>query len=680
MAYKYPNLLSPLRVGSTLLRNRIVTPPTGLPSSNHGSQIPEEEAVVSFANRARHGAAMVTCAGPSFLKTEYRGDRDVWDLYDVNSVNALSDLTERIHMYGAKASAELFNASVPMGEYSVCDGIMLPNGQGGKQMPEEEMYRLAQAHADAAVQAKKAGFDCVYLHFGHGWQIAQFLSPLTNTRKDRYGGSLENRARFPMMIIDAVRSAVGRDMLIEMRISGTEMEPGGMTIEEAVEFTAMVQDKIDLVNVSCGLHNTKWFTTTHPCGFLPPMPNVYIAEAFKKSGKLYIPVIAVGGIQDLEAADRIIGEGKADLVAIGRGFIADDELGTKAYQGRGEDIRPCLKCMRCHDSSIMANKYLCSVNPVIGAEHIIPNAFPNQVPSRRVAVVGGGPAGMQAALTAAERGHRVTLYEKGSRLGGKILFSEYVSFKYPLWDYCRYMMRQVEKADIEVRLNTQADPAMLRSLGYDVVIAAVGAEPVVPPFPGVEQTTLATDVYGREGELGQNVVVIGGGQVGCETALHLAKSGKKVVILEMQGRLAPDASPTHRAELMNELEWEKNLIYITGGKCCEITDKGVSYTRVPGVFSGVHTGYAKDETSGIGATNVQLFYDKAKDSMDTDADTRFMLEADDVILAVGMRAKQEESFQFIGSADQFAAVGDCVKARTVENATKEAYYAAMRIF
>jgi tRNA-dihydrouridine synthase len=208
----------------------------------------------------------------------------------------------------------------------------------------------------------------VLLHFGHALQVGQFLSPLTNKRTDKFGGDLENRARYPMMIINRIREKVGRKLLIEVRISGSEFEKGGIEIEEAIEFTKMIQDKIDLIHVSAGMHNDIWMTVTHPCDFLPPTPNVFLAEAVKKAG-VKIPVVTIGGIQNLDGAEKIIEDGRADVVSIARGFIADPELGKKAYEGKGEDVTPCIKCVRCIDSVIFGHHFSCSVNPTIGFEH-----------------------------------------------------------------------------------------------------------------------------------------------------------------------------------------------------------------------------------------------------------------------------------------------------------------------
>ena len=281
----------------------------------------------------------------------------------------------------------------------------------------------------------------------------------------------------------------------------------------------------------------------------------------------------------------------------------------------------------------------CAVNPVVGLEHHIDRMVSLPKKKKNVAVIGGGPAGMKAALTAVERGHSVTLFEKTDSLGGKLKFADCVSFKYPLKDYKDYLIYQIEKSKIDVRLNHEISEKDLT--GYDAVIAAVGAEPIVPGIPGAQNAISATSAYGKEAELGSKIVVIGGGQVGCETALHLARLGKDVTILEMQSALAPDASATHRDELMVEFDKDKDLLHIVVSGCC------------------------------IGIDADQVTYEKNGE--------RITLEADAIILSVGMRALSALADSFMGLTEEYAQAGDCVKARTVDEATREGYYAAVNL-
>ena len=633
----YPCSMTPTRIGGVLLKNRIVSAPSTMHSLSNGELYPSEDAIAFFESRARAGVGMVTVAG---LKTGKDvtddGQNTAWDVNQPNHRNKLMELVERVHFYGAKISMELIGI-FPEG-YTVSDGCSIMGWAEGHEITREAMETFKEEWAQAAADLVDCGFDAILIHSGHSVPLAQFLSPLTNKRTDEYGGSTENRCRYLIEILDAIRARVGKKLLIEVRISGTEFEEGGIDIEEGIRIGELIQDHLDILQVSAGMHNPKWMTWVHPCGFRPPMPNIQVAEAFKKSGKIHVPIVALGAVESLDAAEEILREGKADLVTMARSLIADPELIHKAQAGHGEDVIPCIKCMRCHDSTVYGHHFQCAVNPEAGLDACLSKLVKEPGPAKKVAIIGGGPAGMKAACVASDRGHQVTLFEQKPALGGAIVFADYVSFKYPLAGYKKWLIGQVEKRPIEVRLNTKATPADVA--GFDAVLVAIGAEPLILPVPGVENAKVATSVYGKEDALGKTVIVIGGGQVGCETALHLAKLGKQVTVIEMQDALAPDASKTHRDELMVEIGNEPNFVTLTGARCVSVTATSVTY--------------AKD-----GAEQT--------------------ISADDVVLAAGMKAKADEADSFIGSAPEFAEIGDCVRARTVEQATKEAYYAAVNL-
>jgi 2,4-dienoyl-CoA reductase-like NADH-dependent reductase (Old Yellow Enzyme family)/thioredoxin reductase len=630
-------MLSPLRVAGHLLKNRIISAPSSMHTAQNGEPYPSEKGIRFFEARAKAGCGLVTCANVAIGPKVDDGVHAGWDVTVPNHMNRLCDLAERIHLHGAKCTMELIGV-FPNG-YTVSDGCSIMGSPPiGREVPREVMAYFLNNYVLAARGIKKAGFDGVMLHFGHAIPIAQFLSPLTNRRRDEYGGSFENRVRYPLEILKAVRAAVGPEHIIDVRISVDEFEPGGIDTEEGVRIAETFSPYADIIQGSCGMHNSDWMTWTHPCGFLPPLPNVRFAEALKRSDRVSAYVTAIGGIGALADAEAIIADGRADFVMAARSFIADIDWIGKDREGRHEDVVPCIKCMRCHDSDNYEQHMQCAVNPRVGLERVI-DAFPPAAASKKVAVVGGGPAGITAALTAAARGHEVTLYEKTGGPGGALKFSDHVAIKYPIKGYKDFLARQLEKSSVKVKLNTEATPETLD--GYDAVVVATGAEPITPPIDGIGPAIRATELYGRETSLGGRIAVVGGGQVGCETGYHLASLGKEVTVLELQGEIAPDASKTHRDELLAELAKEPKLTILTGAAVRSVV------------------------------ANTGVVYEQ-------DGEER-TLAVDDVVLAVGMKPRRELANALIGRGAPFAEAGDCVRARTIEWAVKEGFYAALNL-
>lgn len=639
MNLKYKHVMSPVKVGRHWLKNRIIAAPVTLHSASNGENYPTEDAMHFFVQRAQAGAGLVVCAGVKLLPATDDGEHASWDVYKHNSMNRLAELAERIHFYGAKASMELIG--IFDDGYTASDSGLLMDGiTPGREIPISEMMRYKEAYAHSAEALMTLGYDGILLHFGHSIPIAQFLSPLTNQRRDEYGGSFENRIRYIVEILEAIRERVGDNLIIEIRMSANEFKAGSIDTEEGIRIAEVLQQYADILQASCGMVTPELMCRTHPSDFLAPNPNVHLAEAFKKSGKISAFVTAIGGIGNLEDADEIIRSGKSDFVAMSRSLIADPELIPKTLEGNAEDVVPCIKCMRCHDSTVFGHYFQCSVNPVIGMQRHL-NAMIQPVKKvKKVAVVGGGPAGMTAALTAAKRGHAVTLYEMTDSLGGTLKFADKVSFKYSLAAFKNYLIRQVEESSIDVQLESLCSPELLKKENFDEVITAVGAKAIIPPISGVEHAVLATNTYGSEQELGETVIVVGGGQVGSETALHLARLWKKVTVLEMKQELASDASLTHRGDIMAEIAKEANFTEITDARCTKILPKGVVYEK------------------------------EGKE---------IILPADKVILAAGMQARDGETDCLAEISPRIWIIGDCKQARTVETAVREGYFAGINL-
>jgi len=645
---KYEHLLSPLEVGGYVLKNRMSSS-NSLPHFLQGPEpYPASSVINHLANRAKNGAAIVTCMGinngtrgqhiPMELDFAHFPD---YDLYDPTCQNYLMQLADAIHYHDSIACMGFFVG--PASGYPLMEGNsvrMIDSHKKVEEYDEATLNLIADSYAEQVKILKRLDFDMASIHFAYGVQLpAQFLSPRTNHRTDKFGGSFENRARFPLMILERIRKAVGPNFIIECLMSAEETA-GGYTLDDTVAFLKLAEEYINIVQL-----RAPEIDPAHPTGFNPEeVPFLHYAEYIKKSGTKVL-VATVGGYQDFDTCEDVIASGKADIIAMARSWISNPNYGQLAYEGNKEDLVPCLRCNKCHgrgkDDPFIS---VCSVNPRIGLEHLMDQLISPPGASKKVAVVGGGPAGMKAAVELYDRGHQVTLYEETETLGGAIKHSDYVGFKWPLKNFKDYLIRQVGKRDIAVCLNTKATPELIQSKGFDVVIAALGATSVKPPISGIdgEHVVNATEAFENPDALGKEIVVIGGGEVGVEAGIYLAQKGHNVTVLEMRDMLAADTTMMHYRSMFEET-WESldNFRYILNACCSAIKGKEVMYRDEDGVE---HT-----------------------------------LKADHVVVSAGMKANKREALDFYGSADRFYMIGDCRKPATIQYAMRSAFSTASTI-
>ncbi|MDR1640637.1 MAG: FAD-dependent oxidoreductase [Clostridiales bacterium] len=674
MEPRYKRLSSPLRIGGFTLKNRIGAG-NCLPHFLQGPEpYPADPAIAHFENKAR-GAAYVTCMGINNFTQGKQFPMDLdfahfpdYNLYDCSCQNYLLHLSDTIHFYNSLASMSMFvgpPSAYPLMRPKGGNAYIAPEGIGydpklpfGKaaldefdielidahklpgEYDEETLDKIAESYAEQAAILHMLDFDMVSLHFAYRANLpAKFISPITNLRTDKFGGSLENRMRFPLSVLSRLRKRLGNSILIEMIWSAEDTE-GGYTLEESAEFLSEASKYIDIVQL-----RSPNVDPAHPTGFtLEETPFLHYAEFMKKHVK-NLKIATIGGYQDLDVCEKVIADGKADLIAMSRAFLSNTNLWRLMAEGRNDDVAPCLRCNKCHGGAKGEPLHsICSINPVIGLEHKIDRLVVPTKGGRKVAVIGGGPAGLRCAMDLADRGHFVDLYESGEKLGGAIKHSDNVDFKWPLKRYKDFLVKQVQKRDkINAILGTKAVPESISEKGYDVVVAAVGATPIVPDISGLAETqfAFAEQAFEDESSLGHHVVVIGGGEVGVECGIYLAKKGHEATVIEARGELAENSAKIHYRSMF-EAAWkaEPNFHSIVNAKVLQV-NPGEVICLVGGEESKI--------------------------------------KADSVVISVGLSSKIDEALSFSACAPEFRFIGDCKKASSITNATRTAFAAAMTI-
>lgn len=648
---KYSRLFAPITIGNVTFKNRIFSAPTSLNwGAVDGNLTPET--IAYYELKAKGGAAVVTM-GESITHTATgkSHDRQI-ELDNPTCMVGLAQLARAIKRHGAVPSAELSHGGKWGGLVSMAGALKSDRIAYGasaedtpaghvEEMPHDLVLEVCESFGKGAAVLQQAGFEMCMVHAGHGWLFGQFLSTRTNHRTDEFGGSLENRARPLLLALDSIRRHVGKGFPIEVRMSGDEFLEGGLTLEDGIQLARLIEDKCDLINVSAGMHeNLALYVRTHPTQFIDKGANVYLAEAIRK--EVHVPISTVGAIVDPSMMEEILESGKADIVELGRPLLADPYLPNKLRDGREQDITKCLRCMNCFGESLQTSLTSCTVNPVIGNEFNEWIARTQPAARRKVMIVGAGPGGMEAAVTAADRGHEVTLYERSDHMGGALQFAQYVDFKYGLWEFAQVLERCVRSRAITVHMNTTVTAELVEQEQPDVLLLATGAVPIRPRLEGCDGSNVlfAEEIYGHEERAGQSVVVLGGGLVGCETAAHLARMGRQVTLVEMRDDIAKDADCFYQTAV--QIDLNKNHVRILVNTAGErVTKEGLVIRKTDG--------------------------------------SEELIAADSVLCAIGYRADHTLFTELCQSAPVVQMIGDARRPGKVKNAVSDAYYEALDI-
>lgn len=644
MSKLFPHLFTPGKIGSLTLKNRIMKAPQSSGMSNMDGTV-SERLVRYYRQQAAGGAGMIIVEYAYVDDIGAKSAHCHLGISNNEHIPGLAWLAENIREQGAVPAIQIEHCGRQkfLGTQPICAPSAIPwpklwDQYGVQAVPHvltiEEIQDIVHAFGDAALRAKQAGFELVEIHGAHGYLLTNFFSPTTNHRTDLYGGSLENRMRIYVEIVRDVRKKVGPDFPVTIRLSGTDYEPDGFPIEDTIELAKVLEKEgIDAFHISGGDHHTMIHQVSPMA--IDVCHNVWAAEAIKKV--VHVPVIASGSITLPEYAEEIIASGKGDFVGLGRPLWADPEWLLKAMEDRPEDIRPCIRCNEgCLERTFFNFKAItCAVNPTISREgelDLKPAAKP-----RKIAVVGGGPAGMEAARVCKLRGHEVTLFEE-KELGGLLHEASVPEFKSDIRPLCKYLITQIEKLGIPVehKKATAADLA-----GYDAVICATGSRPILPGVPGIDKPGVmdALEVLNGARKPEGRIAVIGGGLVGTETALHLAEQGMHTTLVEMLPKIMNGVAATDQLAYSERIA-KADMEVCTGTRLVSIGDGEITVSD----HTGTHT-----------------------------------IPADSVIIAIGLKAQDSLYGELCAQGKEAYLVGDAVHPGKIFDAFHTAYRVAWKI-
>jgi len=633
-------LFEPIKIKSLKLKNRIMMAAMVTNFATREGYVTER--LKAYHARIARGGCGLNVTEDAYVSVDGKRIINCLGAYDDKLIPGLKSLTEAVHQEGGKISLQIFHggrecSSEITGFQPIAPSNLISRFRGftrkveiPREMSIEEIEIIVSKFGDAAKRAKESGFDAVEIHGAHGYLISQFLSPYSNKRTDRYGGDVVKRATFLLEIIQDIRKKVGSDYPIFLKMNINDYVEGGITPEEA-KLTAILAEEagVDVIIASVGFHESRPYKIV-PTMSLPKFLNVELAALIKKN--VSVPVATVGRIIDPIKASRVISEGKADLIVLGRALLSDPDWPKKALEGRFDDIRECIGCNQgCIDNIHKMKPLSCLQNPEVGREKEFEIRKSDQ--PKKVTIIGGGPAGLEAARVAALRGHQVTIYEKERELGGLIRIGKIPPHRDELGKVVDYLVRQVKKLQITIKLGKKVNSSIIDDLKDDVIILATGAIPLIPKIKGIRQkhVVFAMDVLSGKVSIGKKAVIIGAGLVGLETADFLIERGKEVIILEMLDTIAKDTGNANRIYFEDKFS-EKEVEIVLNAKAIEIDEEGVTY---------IQKGWIKK-----------------------------ILKVDSIVIATGA-IPNNSLYNSLKRKKMVFAIGDCVKARNAMEAIFE---------
>ncbi|GAA0109137.1 MULTISPECIES: FAD-dependent oxidoreductase [Clostridium] len=613
------------KIGNLTLKNRIVMAPMGIDYVDEDFGF-SERSIDYYVARAEGGTGLIM-TGATLVTSEFQKPNSMFLLDNEDKIDRIKKLADKIHSFGSKLCIQL----------SLGAGNIGYVGKNNPPFSIKEIHKQVEAFGRAAALAKRAGVDAIEVHGYGGYLIDQFQTELWNSREDEYGGSFEGRMRISLEIIEAVKKSCGEDYPIIYKFSPTHLIRGGRELEEGIKMAKFLENLgVSALHVDIGCHAC-WQNAIPTIYQEPALHEKYI-QAVKK--EVSIPVIGHGKMGYPEVAERIVSKGIADFVALGHYLLADPEWVNKVKENRSEDIVPCIGCNECMFSILSGEPVSCGVNPRCGREG---EKLSEAEVKKSVLVVGGGPGGLEAAIVSAKRGHKVTLWEKGEKLGGNLIPASVPKFKDDLKRLIRYYEIQMDKLGVNVVTEKNSTYNEILEENPDVVILGTGSTPLVPRLPGINGSNVhaAIDVLSNNTNLGENVIIAGGGFVGCETAVHLAEQGKKVTIIEMKERILAEPMPFNNLLALSSMVAENGINILTSTKLVEIKDNEVIVEKVDGATESV--------------------------------------ACDSVIIALGFRSQENIKAELEGKVKDIRVIGDALAPRKVKHAVNEGFEVARGI-